>query len=100
MTDCMKYNPFCKEDDKYCGSWVTPFYFISFMLLSNNVLLNLFILSLIEQFENFFNVQNSCIQTYIENIDKIKTVWCKFSSENSGGMMHTKFLARFLLDIG
>lgn len=48
MTDCMKYNPYCSENQKYCGSWVSPIYFISFMLLSNNVLLNLFILSLVE----------------------------------------------------
>lgn len=70
------------------------------MLLSNYVLLNLFILGLIEQFEQFFNVQNSSIQTYIENIDQIKTVWCKYSYDRHGAKMHIKFLAKFLIEIG
>jgi len=24
------------------------------------------------------------IQTYVENVDKIKTIWCKYSSETKG----------------
>ena len=40
------------------------------------------------------------IQTYVENVDKIKTIWCKYSSETQGQAMHYKFLCRFLMDIG
>ncbi|CAD8054707.1 unnamed protein product [Paramecium primaurelia] len=100
MTDTMHHNPYCSENTDYCGSDFNQLYFITFMLFSNYVLLNLFVLGLIEQFEEFFQVQNSMIQTYVEQIDKIKTTWCKYSADNNGESMHYKFLCRFLLDIG
>ncbi|CAD8075871.1 unnamed protein product [Paramecium primaurelia] len=100
MTDTMQHNPLCQEDDKYCGSAANQLFFILFMLLSNYVLLNLFVLGLIEQFEQFFQMQNSQIQTYVENIDKIKNTWCKYSQETQGMSMHFKFLCKFLIDIG
>ncbi|CAD8147067.1 unnamed protein product [Paramecium octaurelia] len=100
MTDTMQHNPLCLEDPKYCGSVNNQYFFFLFMLLSNYVLLNLFVLGLIEQFEQFFQLQNSLIQTYVENVDKIKTVWCKYSSETQGQAMNYKFLCKFLLDIG
>ncbi|CAD8091567.1 unnamed protein product [Paramecium primaurelia] len=100
MTDTMQHNPLCLEDPKYCGSVNSQYFFFLFMLLSNYVLLNLFVLGLIEQFEQFFQLQNSLIQTYVENVDKIKTVWCKYSSETQGQAMNYKFLCKFLLDIG
>ncbi|CAD8121632.1 unnamed protein product [Paramecium sonneborni] len=100
MTDTIFYNPYCDENEIYCGSIYNQIYFFLFMLLSNYVLLNLFVLGLVEQFEQFFMLQNSMIQTYVENMDKIKTIWCKYSSETQGQAMHYKFLCRFLMDIG
>ncbi|CAD8095957.1 unnamed protein product [Paramecium sonneborni] len=100
MTDTMQHNPLCLDDPKYCGNVNNQYFFFLFMLLSNYVLLNLFVLGLIEQFEQFFQLQNSLIQTYVENVDKIKTVWCKYSSETQGQAMNYKFLCKFLLDIG
>ncbi|CAD8187083.1 unnamed protein product [Paramecium octaurelia] len=100
MTDTMHYNPLCWEDPKYCGSFASQIYFFLFMFFSTYVLLTLFLLSLVEQFESFFQLQDSPIQSYVENIDKIKTIWCKYSSETQGQTMHYKFLCKFLLDIG
>ncbi|CAD8209125.1 unnamed protein product [Paramecium pentaurelia] len=100
MTDTMHHNPNCSTDSSYCGSTYSQIYFFLFMLLSNYVFLNLFVLGLIEQFESFFQVQNSIIQTYVENEDRIKTIWCKYSPETQGKAMHYKFLCRFLLDLG
>ncbi|CAD8123231.1 unnamed protein product [Paramecium sonneborni] len=100
MTDTMHHNPNCSEDPQYCGSTYSQIYFFLFMLLSNYVFLNLFVLGLIEQFESFFQVQNSIIQTYVENEDRIKTIWCKYSPETQGKAMHYKFLCRFLMDLG
>ncbi|CAD8111377.1 unnamed protein product [Paramecium primaurelia] len=100
MTDTMQHNPLCQEDPQYCGSTANQLYFILFMLLSNYVLLNLFVLGLIEQFEQFFQMQNSQIQTYVENVDNIKTIWCKYTTQTQGQTMHYKFLGKFLMDIG
>jgi hypothetical protein len=48
MTDLMHYNPYCSEDPKYCGRPFPQLYFISFMVISLQVILNLFILGLID----------------------------------------------------
>ena len=48
MTDTMHHNPNCSVDPLYCGSTYSQIYFFLFMLLSNYVFLNLFVLGLIE----------------------------------------------------
>ncbi|CAD8125781.1 unnamed protein product [Paramecium sonneborni] len=44
-------------------------------------------------------MQNSLIQTYVENVDNIKTIWCKYTTQTQGQTMHYKFLGKFLMDI-
>ena len=70
------------------------------MIIITYSLLNLFILSLVDEFESFYAIHNSVIETYIENIDKFRSIWCKFTYEKRGYKMHTKFLAKFLLQLG
>jgi hypothetical protein len=70
------------------------------MVIQNYVLMNLFILALVEQFESFYASHSSVIETYIENIDKFRNIWCKYSFEMKGTKMHTKYLAKFLLELG
>jgi hypothetical protein len=36
------------------------------MLIASHILLNLFILALVEQFEGFYTSQNNVVHTYIE----------------------------------
>ncbi|CAD8187071.1 unnamed protein product [Paramecium octaurelia] len=98
MNDCMHHNPYCSEDPKYCGSPYAQIYFISFMLISNYTFLNLFILSMIEQFEFFFNNQDSILQTYVENIDSFRKAWFKFSSQN-GQVLSLRYLPHLLIEI-
>ncbi|CAK62925.1 unnamed protein product (macronuclear) [Paramecium tetraurelia] len=98
MNDCMHHNPYCSEDPKYCGSPYAQIYFISFMLISNYTFLNLFILAMIEQFEFFFNNQDSVLQTYVENIDSFRKAWFKFSSQN-GQVLSIRYLPHLLIEI-
>ncbi|CAD8084276.1 unnamed protein product [Paramecium sonneborni] len=98
MNDCMHHNPYCQEDPKYCGSPYSQIYFILFMLISNYVLLNLFVLAMIEQFELFFNNQDSILQTYVENIDTFRKAWFKFSC-NHGQFLNIKKLPFLLQEI-
>ncbi|CAD8190377.1 unnamed protein product [Paramecium pentaurelia] len=98
MNDCMHHNPYCSEDPKYCGSPYAQIYFISFMLISNYVLLNLFVLAMIEQFEFFFNNQDSILQTYVENIDSFRKTWFKFSTQN-GQVLNIRCLPHLLIEI-
>ncbi|CAD8106039.1 unnamed protein product [Paramecium primaurelia] len=98
MNDCMHHNPYCSEDPKYCGSPYAQIYFISFMLISNYTFLNLFVLAMIEQFEFFFNNQDSILQTYVENIDWFRKTWFKFSSQN-GQVLNIRYLPHLLIEI-
>ncbi|CAD8106693.1 unnamed protein product [Paramecium sonneborni] len=98
MNDCMHHNPYCSEDPKYCGSPYAQIYFISFMLISNYALLNLFVLAMIEQFEFFFNNQDSILQTYVENIDSFRKTWFKFSRQN-GQVLNIRSLPHLLIEI-
>ena len=101
MTDTTYLNPFCShENPEYCGSKLSYLYFVTFMILCRLILLNLFVLALVEQFEGFFDSQDSPLETYVEHIDKFRTVWCKYSYDTRGVKMHTKYLANFLLELG
>ncbi|CAD8084110.1 unnamed protein product [Paramecium sonneborni] len=103
MIDVSERNKYCnKKDEEECGvSWIfASTYFYTFLLISSFVAFNLFITALVDQFEKFFHSQNSVLQTYIENIDPFRTVWCKYSSETKGMQMHSKHLANFLLELG
>ncbi|CAD8124288.1 unnamed protein product [Paramecium sonneborni] len=103
MIDVSEHNEFCTpETPNFCGvKWIyANIFFYTFVLISNFVAFNLFITALVDQFEKFFNSQNSVLQTYIENIDPFRTTWCKYSTETKGAQMHSKHLAHFLLELG
>ncbi|CAD8172436.1 unnamed protein product [Paramecium pentaurelia] len=99
LIDCSTQNYFCKSDPNQCGSsWSLPF-FLSYYLFSNIIIMNLFVLALVDQFENFFNASTNAIQTFVENVDHFCNVWCKYTYDTKGTKMHTRFIARFLLDL-
>ncbi|CAD8178808.1 unnamed protein product [Paramecium pentaurelia] len=99
LIDCSPQNYFCKSDNNQCGSqWALPF-FLSYYLFSNIIIMNLFVLALVDQFENFFNASTNAIQTFVENVDHFCNVWCKYTYDTKGTKMHTRFIARFLLDL-
>lgn len=102
LADCSSYNPYCSEDPSQCGQpWiVSVIYFFTFIVVSNYTLLNLFVFALVDEFERFYDSQNNVIETYIENIDKFRNIWCKYSEEFKGTKMHSKFICHFLLDLG
>ncbi|CAK57129.1 unnamed protein product (macronuclear) [Paramecium tetraurelia] len=103
MIDVSERNQYCTpETPSYCGvKWIyANIFFYTFVLISNFVAFNLFITALVDQFEKFFNSQNSVLQTYIENIDPFRTTWCKYSTETKGAQMHSRYLAHFLLELG
>ncbi|CAD8119651.1 unnamed protein product [Paramecium sonneborni] len=103
MIDVSEHNQYCTSETQiFCGvKWIyANIYFYTFVLISNFVAFNLFITALVDQFEKFFNSQNSVLQTYIENIDPFRTTWCKYSTETKGAQMHSKHLAHFLLELG
>ena len=56
MYDCWKYNN------------IAPLYFIVFILLVTHIMLNLFILVIIEQFERYYLSENNPLEIFSDNL--------------------------------
>ncbi|CAK80287.1 unnamed protein product (macronuclear) [Paramecium tetraurelia] len=99
IIDCSRSNMYCRDDVQQCGSGWAYSYFLSYYLLSNIVVMNLFVLALVDQFESFFSTTTNVIQTFVENIDHFCNCWCRYTYDTKGLKMHTRYIGRFLLDL-
>ncbi|CAD8075491.1 unnamed protein product [Paramecium primaurelia] len=99
IIDCSGSNMYCLEDIQQCGSGWAYLYFLSYYLLSNIIVMNLFVLALVDQFESFFSTTTNVIQTFVENIDHFCNCWCRYTYDTKGLKMHTRYIGRFLLDL-
>ncbi len=59
MYDCWKVNS------------IAPFYFIVFVMLVNNIILNLFTLVIIEQFSKYYDTSENSLSAFRPNVEKI-----------------------------
>ncbi len=53
MYDCMDTSSSCIQG-KTCGTQLAPLFFLSFILLVTHIMLNLFVLVIIQQFEKYY----------------------------------------------
>ena len=113
MLDFSKTPPNCIENVD-CGSSkiiinikyflkfleMSYFYFISFMIVSNYLLMNVFLMVLLKQFEQYYNNPLDPLQFFKKNIDHFKDVWSKFSYESRKKTIHSKKLLDFFRNLG
>ena len=59
-----------------------PLYFLSFILICNFIVINLFIFIIIEQYEAFTKDDN--LETFKENLNEFRKSWCFFSNQYGG----------------
>ncbi|CAD8144325.1 unnamed protein product [Paramecium octaurelia] len=80
--------------------WVlASIFYYSLIFIGARVLMNLIVCELVQEFEKFYDTSSSCLETYVETIDKFRTLWCKYTEEFQGTKMQTKYLGHFLLDL-
>jgi len=79
MYDCMNTPPNC-IDGVSCGSSWAPIFYIIFVILVQNVMLNLFILVIIQQFETYYVSDDNPIQKFKDNLSVFMDVWIEFTS--------------------
>ncbi|CAK58588.1 unnamed protein product (macronuclear) [Paramecium tetraurelia] len=80
--------------------WVlASVFYYSLIFIGARVLMNLIVCELVQEFEKFYDTSSSCLETYVETIDKFRTLWCKYTEEFQGTKMQTKYLGHFLLDL-
>ena len=98
MFDLTKKEPGCEMTDS-CGSIAAIFFFLSFFLICSYIMLNLFILIIIQQFEEYHLRVNNPIQTFRENLETFKKIWSEFSQGSEGLNISHRNLIEFYMKL-
>lgn len=74
------------EDDgcfpnKTCGISYAPLFFFPYMMLCTFIMLNLFILVIIQQFETYYLDEDNVISRFKEDIEMFKVTWTHFTKD-------------------
>ena len=72
-----------------------PIYFISFYIITTYVLINLLVLVLLQQFENYHNDPGNPIHTFKDYLLKFRSVWGIYTSKQKGKKIHHRLLIPF-----
>lgn len=82
MFDCGVTEPMCTPN-KSCGSSYAPIYFISFVVFISNIMINLFILVIINQFEKYYMATDNPITKFKKNLEVFMATWVDFTATKS-----------------
>ena len=61
--------------DKTCGTAMAPIFFLSFNMIVSNIMLNLFILVIIQQFTKFYINLDNPLSRFEEDFEDFKNAW-------------------------
>lgn len=98
MFDLNKVPPHCEESVN-CGSLFAPIYFVSFMIINTYIVFNLFILILLQQFEEFHKNTFNPMITFKQHINTFKQVWNRYCT-NPEKKLHITKIVGFLKELG
>ena len=74
MYDCMRVEPDCIPG-KTCGTSLAPFFFLSFILVVTHIMLNLFVLVIIQQFSKYYIEEDNPRARFEEDFEGFKKAW-------------------------
>jgi hypothetical protein len=94
MYDCMDTPPDCTPGET-CGNSLAPAFYIVFVLFVQNVMLNLFILVIITQFETYYVGDDNAIKKYTRNLEIFMKTWIDFTMKYRCIKMREKQLNDF-----
>jgi len=75
MYDTNKTEPYCVQGID-CGSRYSPLFFVIFNLLVSQVMLNLFILVILQQFEKYYLDENGPLKRFKADTNQFVEAWC------------------------
>ena len=78
MYDCIDTPPNCVPG-KTCGTSLAPIFYIIFVLFVQNVMLNLFILVILTQFEMYYIDEDNPINKFKKSLDVFMVTWIHFT---------------------
>ena len=94
MYDTSRTPPDCIHGET-CGTRIAPLYFISFIMICSFVLLNLFILIILQQFDKYYLPDDNVLKKFKNDLEIFKKNWHEFSKEHDGIKIRDHWLVDF-----
>ena len=94
MFDCARTNDSCASG-LGCGDIYAYIYFISFKLVVTFIMLNLFVLVVLELFDKYFIESNNFVNSYKDYFEKFQYQWYKLKPSHQGWMINQDKLIKF-----
>ena len=79
MYDCMLTDVDGCIPGKTCGTTLAPLYFVSFMMICSNIMINLFVLVILQQFDKYYLPKDNIISKFKKDLQNFKVTWQKFT---------------------
>jgi hypothetical protein len=98
MYDTMNTSSTCIPG-RTCGTNLAPLYFISLQMICVYVMLNLFILIILQQFELYYLPDDNILQKFRDDLADFKETWNEFSKEFDGLKVRSFDLVPFFKSI-
>ena len=98
MYDCLKTPPGC-EAGVNCGSSLAPLFFIIFIMLVTNIMLNLFILVIIQQFSKYYIEEDNSKQRFEDDFEAFKEAWAEPSEHYECLKIRQKDVPKFIMKL-
>jgi hypothetical protein len=84
---------------KTCGTIFSSIYYLFFQIIVYYVLLNLFILIILQQFDMYYFNTENVLASFGKDLIKFKETWLKYSTEHSGIKIPSDRLTQFFKDL-
>ena len=100
MMDCSYTDADGCIPGKTCGSSYSSMFFILFETLQGFIMLNLFILVTIQQFEKYYLQTNNVLQKFKDNLVLFKDMWTFFTIESKCEKIQGNKVDKFFYELG
>jgi hypothetical protein len=94
------WNRFMYDCEKQQNKYITGIYFSTFTYVSSFIVLNLFIMVMIQEYDEFQNNPYSVPQMFRKESKKFQNAWKNFAMPLNKFKMHHRFLMEFVYELG
>eukprot|EP01022_Parablepharisma_sp_SALTPOND_P016346 TRINITY_DN2382_c0_g1_i1.p1 TRINITY_DN2382_c0_g1~~TRINITY_DN2382_c0_g1_i1.p1 ORF type:complete len:1853 (+),score=104.69 TRINITY_DN2382_c0_g1_i1:61-5559(+) len=98
MFDCARTSTSCVAGVG-CGKWYAYVYFISFKIVITFIMLNLFVLVVLQLFEKYFDSSDNILRKFKNDFEIFQEVWRHAKPTKSGLFISTDKLRKFFTDL-
>lgn len=78
---------------------LSAIYFITFYVITSYVLINLFILVLLQQFENYSLNPNNPLHTFKDYLSRFRAIWLRYIEKSDFIKIHHRYLVGFFMSL-